>query len=40
MPKHVDKFPNMEFIFYNGIHVEVYVSVVARSGSFLLQKDL
>lgn len=40
MPKHVDNFSNVEFIFYNRIHVEVHVLAVDRSGSFLLQKDL
>lgn len=40
MPKHVNRFPNMEFIFYNRIHVGVPVSAVARRGSLLLQKDL
>lgn len=38
MPKHVDKFPNMEFIFSNRIHVEVHVSAVARSGFFSSSK--
>lgn len=40
MPKHVDKFPNMEFIFSNRIHVEVHVSAVARSGFFSLFKKI